>query len=1099
MKKLSLVLGLVLFSIGAMLAQRTVTGSVTDQQGEPLIGASVLVKGTTTGTVSDIDGTYSVRVPEGANVLVFSYTGFETVEITLGASNVVDVVMAEGVTLETAVVTALGVTKSEKSIGYAVQQVESTELLKANENNFVQSLAGKVAGLQVTGSAGTAGASSFFLIRGVNTLTGNNQPLIVVDGVPIDNSQFRSGVGGAVASVAFSNRAIDINQNDIESVSVLKGAAATALYGSQAGNGAILITTKKGAKGGQKVSVEFSSNLTFSQVNKLPDLQQEYAQGVSGNYAGSESRQALSWGPLVDTLRYVNDTYTYSTAQDRNGDGIYDYNPNGYIVGQSSPFASNRPVETYDHYKFFQTGMASSSNLAISASNEYSSIRFSVGYLDETGVVPNNTFNRINFNLNADTKLGNKVNLGVGIQYINSGGTRIEQGSNTSGVMLGLVRTTPTFDNSNGLEIGDENFEAAYQFPNGTPRGYRGLAASGFSSSVYDNPYWTAYNNPLNDNVNRVIGNINLSYNPTSWLSFTWRPGLDYYSDFRKQYFAIYSATLPAGQVFEDQYFVKRLNSDLLAAITPNISENLDLTLTLGHNIRENTIDNLYSQGDGLVIPGFYDLSNAASRFTNASNTLQRNQGLFAMVDFGFNDWLYLTGSFRGENDLSLPEASNPYYYYSIGGSVVLSELLGANAETLSFAKLRGSFGRVGLGTTAYSTDTYFNSGNFADGWTNGILFPFKGLAGFSQSDILGNPNLLPEIRDSWEAGVDLRFFRNRIGLDFTYYSSQSKDIILAVPITASTGYGNFIQNAGRLENSGIEAVLNATPVRTKDFNWDLTLNFTRNRNNVIELAEGVDQVFLGGFIGSSTRAVVGVPYGTIFGFGFYQDADGNRVIGPDGFPLADDNEKPYESALPDWTLGFRNTFSFKGLSLSALLDVKEGGYMWNGTKGALYYFGTHQETADLRGTTTVFEGNVAEVDGEGNIVFWDHDNDPSTYDIPRTTSANTQEVMLDQNWLAFGNANGFFGNNTEDFVEETSWVRLRDVSLSYSLPKSVVSKAKMSYLTITLTGRNLFLSTPYTGVDPETNLYGASNAQGLDYFNMPGTKSYMVGLQVGF
>jgi TonB-linked SusC/RagA family outer membrane protein len=1111
MKRLLLTFALVLGAVALTIAQRTVTGTVTGDDGSPLIGATVLVKGTSIGTITDIDGTYSIRVPAEGNTLVFSYTGYQSEETVLGASNVVNVVLKSGQVLEEVIVTALGISKSEKSVGYAVQSVDNTELLKANETNLVQSLAGKVAGLQVTGSTGAAGGSSFFLIRGVNTINGNNQPLLIVDGVPVDNSQLRSGVGGPVASVAYSNRAVDINQNDIESVSVLKGAAATALYGSLAGNGAIIITTKKGKAGVQKISVDFSSNLSFSEFNKAPELQQSYAQGTGGAFRGPETRSAFSWGPLVDTLRYTNSSYTLTANQDLNKDGIYDWDQNGYIVGQSSQFASSNPVKTYDQYDYFQTGVSSNNNLAITAANANSSLRFSVGYTNETGIIPNNDFERLNFGLNADTRLGDKVKLGVGLQYINSGGTRIEQGSNTSGVMLGLVRTTPTFDNSGGYSEIDEDHPQAYSFADGRPRGYRGLNAAG--TSTYDNPYWTSYNNPLQDKVNRIIGNFSVSYDPVSWLNITWRPGIDFYSDFRKQFFAIYSATLPAGQVFEDQYFSKRWNSDLIATFKQDLTETIGLSLSLGHNIREFRLDNLYSQGDGLVIPGFYDLSNASSVRTIASNGLNRNQGFFGVLDMDYNDWLYISGTLRNEKDLSLPEDNNSYWYYSAGGSVVLTEALGMqNNPTLSFAKLRGSYGRVGLGTFAYSTATYYTAGGYADGWTNGINFPFKGLSAFTLSDQLGNPGLKPEFRDSWEAGVDLRFFRNRIGLDFTYYNSISKDIILSVPVTASSGFGSIIQNAAQLTNKGIEAVLTVTPVRSNDFSWDIMANFTRNKNNVDKLAEGVDQVFLGGFTGASTRAVVGVPYGSIFGFGFYKDASGATVIDgrellPDGsinpdylFPIADPNEKAFKSALPDFTIGLRNTLSYKGLSVSALLDVKEGGYVWNGTKGALYYFGTHQETADRRNKAEVFEGNLGVFDAEGNLVLYDHDNNSKTPDIPQTSGANTKEVVVTQsNWLSTGNGNGFFGNNTEDFVEEASWLRLRDVSISYTLPKSLLDNAKISYLTLTLSGRNLWLDTPYTGIDPETNLYGASNAQGLDYFNMPGTKSYTIGLQVGF
>ncbi|MCB0704503.1 MAG: SusC/RagA family TonB-linked outer membrane protein [Saprospiraceae bacterium] len=1078
MKKLSLVLALVLFGLGSMLAQRTVSGTVSDQSGEALIGASVLVKGTTTGTVTDIDGSYRVTVPTGSNTLVVSYTGFNTQEVAIGASNVLDITMEEGVTLETAVVTALGIQRDEKSLGYAVESVSSEELTGANENNLVSALAGKVAGLNVTSSTGTAGASASFLIRGASTISGSNQPLIVVDGVPIDNQQLRSGGGGAVASVAFSNRAIDLNQSEIESVTVLKGAAATALYGSLAGNGAIIITTKQ-AKAGQKISVDFSTSFTISEVNKLPELQSEYAQGYGGVYYGAETGLPFSYGPSFDTLRYANDA----------GDYIWD--PNGSIVGQSDPNATSNAVVPFNQFDFFRKGFAQNYNFGISAATDKSSIRFSGGFLKDQGIVPNNVWNRLNLGVNANTKLGDKINLGVGFQYVNSGGTRIEQGSNTSGVMLGLLRTAPSFDNTGGFDD-PVNEEGAYTLPSGGQRNYRG-------GGGYDNPYWTVNNNPLNDEVNRIITNLNFSWDIAPWVNLSWRPGFDYYTDFRKQYFAIGSRTLSAGQVFEDQYEVGRFNSDLLLTFNRDINEWLDANLTLGHNVRQSRTDELYVQGDGLVIPGFYDISNVSSVSTFANNTLGRNQGFYGMLELGMWDNFYLTGTYRIESDLSLPEANNTFPYYSISGSWVWSELLEAN-NVLSFGKLRASIGKVGLGTFPYSTLTYYGSPNHADGWTNGLFFPNDAHgAVFSLGTQRGAPDLRPEVQTSWELGLDLRFLQNRVGLDLTYYDGTSTDIILAVPVAGSSGYTSIVANSASISNTGFEALLDVTPVSTPSFEWNFGVNFSRNRNEVLELAEGVENVSLGGFVGASTRAVVGVPYGTIFGFGFYKDADGNTVIGSDGFPVLDPNEKAFDSALPDWTMGIRNTFSFKGLSLSALLDIKQGGSIWNGTRSALYYFGTHQETADLRNTTQVFEGTLATYDSEGVIITEDHDNDETTPEIPVVNGTNTQEVFIDEDWLANGNANGFVGDNTGDFIEDASWIRLRDVSLSYSLPQAMLSGTPLSAISLSVSARNLWLSTDYKGVDPETNLYGASNAQGLDYFNMPNTKSYTIGLQVKF
>ncbi|MDX1907223.1 MAG: SusC/RagA family TonB-linked outer membrane protein [Bacteroidia bacterium] len=1082
----------------AVWAQSTVTGTVTDaESGSPIEGAAVLVKGTTAGVFTDGNGRYSVSVPAGAQTLVFTYVGKARQEVAIGSRAVVDVLMQpEDISMDEVVVTALGVAKSEKAIGFAVQEVEGGEIRKAGETNFVSALSGKVAGLQVTSSTGTAGASAYFQIRGANSINRDNQPLIIVDGMPINNQQLRSG--DAVASVAYSNRAIDINQADIESITVLKGAAATAIYGSQAGNGAILITTKKGK--GSKFAVDYSGSVTRSEANKFLELQDQYSQGTGSRFSGPHTGNAGSWGAKLDTLFYVKPGYTYAASQDRNGDGVYDWDKNGLLVGKSSPDADlSNPAKQYDRYKFFQPAISTSHNVAISASSQTSSVRFSLGFLDETGIVPNNSFQRINASVNAETKLWEDFTVGANVQYVNSGGTRIEQGSNVSGVMLGLVRTPVTFDNSNGFD--DPSTEAGYLFPDGLQRAYRGLtgtAPNGGRLPVYDNPYWTAYNNPLNDDVNRVIGSVSLKYTPTDWLSISYRPGVDVYSDVRKQYFALYSATAPGGSVIHDIYNVRKFNADLIVNARRELTDFLTASLTLGHNMRQDELGNVYTRGNNLTIPGFYNLSNTASVISTEFYSLGRNQAFFGGLDLELLDYFFVNGTFRREQELSLD--GRGFNYYSVGGSFIFSDLPALKSITnfLNYGKLRASYGLVGLGTAAYSTNTVFVAGGGGDGWTDGISFPFNGLSAFSFSDRLGNPDLQPEIRGSFEVGIDIRILQNRVGLDVAYYSSRSENVILAVPVTGSSGFQTTVQNAAVLTNKGIEAVLTLNPVKTTDFNWDINVNFTRNRNNVEELAEGVTEVFLGGFTGASTRAVVGYPYGTIFGFGFYRDANGERVIGDDGFPVLDPNEKAFASALPDYQVGIRNTLSFKGISLSGLIDIKQGGYLWNGTRSALYFFGTAKEAGDLRGTQTVFDGNVATYDSEGNIVLADHDNNPATPDLPVTSGANATEVTLGESWLRLGNANGFFGDNTEDFVEEASWFRVRDISLSYALPKSILG-SRIKGLSVTLSGRNVFLSTPYKGIDPETNLYGASNAQGLDYFNMPNTKSYTAALNLSF
>ncbi len=1069
-----------LLAVSFAFGQRQISGTVTSSEdGGAIPGVSVIVKGTIIGTTTDFEGNYSLSVPDGYNTLIYSFIGMTTKEVALGSSSTLNVEMNPDVLgLDEVVVTAIGIQRETKALGYAVQEVSGEEVTGARETNVVSALSAKVAGVNINKSSGAAGASAFVTIRGFNTISGNNQPLLVVDGIPIDNSQLSSGNpddGGNsfLSSVANSNRAIDLNPEDIASISVLKGAAATALYGSQAGNGAIIITTKSGAGAKKKgLNIDFSAGVDFNTYNKMVPLQDMYTQGISGSYAGPTTGMPLAWGALMDTMGYDNSTPNL-------------YDNKGSVVSINDPaFTGERMVPYNNVDDFFRTGVTSTFNLGLSGASDKANYRLSMGRLAEEGIIPNNTFERTNVSFNGGLNVTKDFRVGSSIQYVRSGGTRIEQGSNVSGVMLGLLRTPASFDNSNGLGEDAVDDESSYVFPNGRQRNYRG-------GGGYDNPFWTVNRNPLNDVVDRYIGNVNAFYQINPWLSASYKVGADVYSDRRKQYFAAGSRTATAGRVTENNYYSRRFNEDLLLNINPEINDDVKLMVTLGHNRRSAYLQQLYTQGDGLAIPGFYHISNTASQFVRESQSRSRDQALFGMVELEYAGMIYLTVTGRNEWSTTLPEGENSFFYPSVSTSIIFTELLGLQDNNiLPFGKLRASYAQVGLGSPyLYATDNYFTSAVFGDGWTNGVVFPFSGVSGFSVSNALGNPTLRPERNDQFEIGLDLRFLDNRISLDLSYYNAVSNDLIFPVPIASSTGSTVAVLNSGKMSNKGIEALLNITPVKTNDFRWDATFNFTRNRNTVEELAEGIDNVFLGGFTGSSIRAVAGEQYGSIFGFGFYRDANDNLVIGEDGFPIIDFEERSFGSAQPDFLLGIRNTFQYKGLSVSVLLDVRQGGSMWNGTRGALYYFGTHEET-ELRGTTKVFEGNVATYDTDGNIVF-DADGNPVT------GGANTTEVILDENWLAFGDGNGFYGYNSEDFIEESSWFRIREISLTYTLPQDVISKTPFTGMDVFITGRNVFLSTPYKGVDPETSLVGSRNAQGMDYFNMPNTKSWGGGVRI--
>lgn len=1028
-------MGLLVFALGFAMAQRTVVGQVSDQDGEPLIGASVLVKGSTAGTVTDIDGKYSVNVPAGFNTLVFSYTGYETQEMTLGASNVVNISLAEGITLETAVVTALGITREQKSLGYAVKKVEGEEVIRAGETNVVQSLAAKASGVQVIGSGGTPGASSKILIRGNSTFTGENQPLFVVDGIPYNNNTegsiagdypFNAGLNG----VNNSNRALDINPADVESVNILKGPAAAALYGTRAANGVVLITTKKGKKG---LSVNFSSSVSFDEVNKLPELQDQYGQGNGGGTLDANGNPveggtfipnfSLTWGPKVGSPDFP------------------------------------QAFDNYDSY--FETGKTFNNNLSVSMGNENTTFRLSYGNTSQSGIVPNTELNRNSFRLTAESKIAN-FRLSGTANYVNTSDIKAQNGSNLSGVMLSLGRMPPSFD-----ILGGDG-----------PNGYD--TKDGFSHTyfeLYDNPLWSAYNNPMEGDVNRFTGGITGVYSPTDWLDVTARVSSDVFTDERKQIFAVGANDPPApvGEIWENTKTWIEVNSDVYLTFKKDLSSAINGVFTVGTNVNHRSNKDVFARGRNLAIPGFYNMSNASDLYNSQGTEIRRLGGVYADLNVGFSNMLYVGVTGRNDWASTFGEDARKkgFFYPSANLAWVFSEMFD-QSDLINFGKIRLSWAKAGIEPTPYQTLTYFNAPFITDGFTDGLSFPYGGQNGFGFSNVLGNKDLEPELNTTIEAGVELKLLKNRISLDVNYYISKSTNLLVLRPIAASTGFENVFTNFGEMENKGWEIELGVDIVRTKNFNWDISTNFTRNRNEVTELAEGVDEIDIeAAFASIGSFAIKGQPYGALYATRWARNENGDLLIRSNGIPMIDPARGNVGNPYPDWLMGIRNNFNLFGVGISALLDIREGGDLWNGTIARLNRFGTTQISAD-RNRTFVIPG-VKASDGTPNDI---------------AISANSY----------FSNYLGDSGQAAvEQSVQDGSWVRLREVTLNYNFPM-LKSKGFVKGLNLYVTGRNLWLQTDYEGVDPETSLTGAgSNVGGFDYFNMPSTRSYIVGLDVSF
>ena len=951
--------------------------------------------------------------------------------------------MAAGVDLNEVVVTAFGVSKEKKALGYSTSSISANEVRNSQEANIIQGLAAKAPGIVVTGSGGTPGASSKILIRGAATFSGSNDPLIIIDGVPIDNTTTQSAAGNYpfnenLQGVNASNRALDINPDDIESITVLKGPAAAALYGARAGNGAIIYTTKRGkfGSGGKGIGVTFSSSVGIAEVNKLPEFQSKYGGGTGGQ-------------PVEFT--------------DPGPDGLWGTSDDGAAGSQQSwgPKLDTTNLATYDNNDaFFETATTIENNVSLTTGNDAFAVRVSIGDLRQNGIVPTTKLDRTSFRVNADAKITDRLNMSASGNFVSSETTMAQNGSNLGGIMLGLLRTPNTFDASN------------YQYENGFQRTY---------FFVYDNPFYSANENPFTSSVNRFLGNLFASYKLTDDLSVSYRLGIDQYGDKRKQIFSVSSnqnqtgSGRGVGEVTLNGIFSTKVYGDLILNYGKDLSEKVGLDLTLGHNFQKDKFDDAFASGANLAIPNFYNLSNAATTYASNYTENINTMAIFAAADFSYDNFLFV--GLTGRNDWSSTfekDVKNNFFYPSASASLVFSELMD-QTDWLSFGKLRYSWAKVGIPPVAYATRTVHEQPTYTDGFTNGLAFPFNGVNGFGLSDTRQGTDLEPETMTGNEVGVNMVFFKNLFDIDLTYYNQTSSQLLGFKPVATSSGFEDNYTNFGEMVNKGYEIALNIRPLRNdSELNWNLGVNWAKNENEVTVLAEGVDEIDVEATFGSiSSFAIIGSPYGALYGSRWLRNDNGDLVISPtNGLPLKEGEDGIIGDPNPDWSMGISNSLDWKNWNLNFLFDIREGGDIWNGTYARLMQYGRPIETED-RDREYIIPGVLADADGNP------------------TGIANTMEIDAR---TYFSQYHGDAGGAAEQFVEDGSWVRLRSLGIGYQF--KLGANSPFTGVRVSASARNLWLSTDYRGVDPETSLTGAdSNVQGYDYFNNPGTKSYRFAL----
>lgn len=1061
--------------IGSAYAQdRRISGRVTDAgTGEPVTGVSVVVTGTPIGTTTDEAGNYSLTVTNAARTITFSFIGYESQTITIGTSATINVQLdIESSELTEVIVTANQISREKKTLGYSAPTIGNAELTQGQNVSAINSLAGKIAGVNITSTANTPGSSSRIVFRGGTSISGNNQALIVVDGVPIDNSSVIGGVN-ALSSLDFGNRGNDINTDDIESVTALKGPAAAALYGSRAANGALIITTRRGKQNAEKTEITFNSSNTLSSVLKLPDFQDEYGQGYLAGFRNGEPvyendpRENWSWGaPFNGEMQPWGQEI----------DGVRLEKP-------YSPLPNNAK-------NFFDTGIASNNNLSFSGGGEKSTFFVGLNSLNSDGVYPTSVdnFNRYGARFNGTMEFNNKFNAGISVNYTRTNSSVVGGGQNNASVydkVLQIARDIPID------KMGDLS-NPYYGFGFVDANGVMQENLYGYTGAYAISPYYVLQNFENLGNVDRVTGNVNVGYKPVEWLDIQERIGVDTYSDRRREImpkYEFYPADNTSGNYDRDgnayisngsykisQFNVSEIVHDLMATARHQFSPDFYGSLMIGNNIRQRHVTNSVTATNtsgGLVVPGWYNLANSNGPINVIQDNWSRRRlvGIYGQLSLGYKDYLFLDATARNDWSSTLPKQNNSFFYPSVSGSFVFSELI-ESKTILPFGKIRASWARVGNDTDPYQLLTTFSRGQINASFGN-TTFPFGNVAALMSGSTIGNPELKPEITTSVELGTELGFFEgNRLSVDFTWYNNNSRNQILTIPIPNSTGYGFKVINAGKVENKGFELALRGTPIKTANLSWELFGTFTKNDNTVSDL--GVDQLTIGGFGGMGIVAAEGRPYGQFYAVAEQKDDQGRTIIDPDdGMPLTTPTAVYLGTYNPKYQASWGTNLNYRRFAFNVLFDTKQGGKFFSRTKDIMAFVGTSAETGGER-VDAIFPNSVY-LDENGNSIV------------------NTEYTYIKQDYYP--------GRESGVSVVDGSYVKLRSASLSYTFSKAQLGRSPFGSLTIGVYGNNLFIWTPDENqfADPEINSTGAGNEQGFDFTAQPSVRNYGLNVKVSF